>query len=135
MSRGPGARMARLVVVAAALVALSGCGESRPPGERVPQLRAALAKVDAAVADRDYRKAGDALAELVRRTRDARAAGTLSAAEADRIEAAAARMNADLPKAKLTPTPTPTPSATTTKPPDDDDDDKKGKGKGKGDDD
>jgi hypothetical protein len=99
---------ARIVLTAAAMVlaATAGCGTATPPGEAVPGLRTQLSRVDAALADREYAQARRALDALTRETAAARDTGLLSAEQANRILAAAARLAADLPAQAPVPHPT-----------------------------
>jgi hypothetical protein len=104
-------------LAAALLAAAVACGSITPAGDSIPALRTQLSRVDAALADRHYTDARRALDVLTRETVAARAAGRLSAEQADRILAAAARLAADLPAQAPAPqTSAPRPS-TTSKPP------------------
>lgn len=95
-------RSGRLVGVAglatAAALAVSACGSQPAAGEAAPAVRAALTRLDDAVADERYRKARAALRELVQATIEARRTGQLTPEQADRILAAATRVGASLPK-------------------------------------
>lgn len=126
--------MRRLAPLLVAVALLAGCGGGTPAAPPAA-LTQALARVDAALGAHDWGRARTALDELVRRTVLAREAGEVSAEEADRILAAAARLAAGVPSPSPAPTATRTPSAA---PEDDGDSDEhpgKGKGRGKGHDD
>lgn len=89
---------AAATVLVAIVVATAGCGASTPPGELVPVLRTQLARVDRALAARDYAEAREDLDTLVEQTSAARRDGRLSPEQADRIVAAITRLAADLPE-------------------------------------
>lgn len=105
-------RLAAATVLVAIVVATAGCGASTPPGELVPVLRTQLARVDRALAARDYAEAREDLDALVEQTSEARRDGRLSPEQADRIVAAITRLAADLPEP-----PTSVPSRATPAPP------------------
>jgi hypothetical protein len=83
----------------------------------VPALRDSLDQVNRSVAAGQWSDARAALDALIRDTSQARAAGTISDGEADRIHAAAARLSAGLPQATPTPAPTVTVRVTPPNPP------------------
>lgn len=112
------------VALAGVLTLVAGaCGGPTPAGETVPALRDRLERVDAALAQGELVRARQALEALTAEARRAEDAGRLSSDQVDRILAAAARLEADLPEAAP-----PTPSATT--PPDPGDEDNSGPGNG-----
>lgn len=88
-----------------AALALVSCGDQPPAAVTVPGLTDSLTEVDAAVADKRYRAARRALARLTATTLEARRTGELGQDQADRILAAAARLEHELP----TPPPAPPP--------------------------
>jgi len=94
------------VSVVFALGVLAGCGQHTTAGQAAPQVKAALTQVENAVAAHEYTLAQGALNVLTQQTVVAQRSGTLSAEQADRILAAAARVRSDLPLA------TPVPSTT-----------------------
>lgn len=97
--RRPGRRLVGVAALAtAAGLALAGCGSQPTAGEAAPAVRAALTSLDDAVADERYRRARAALRDLVEATIKARRAGQLTPEQADRILAAAARVDASMPK-------------------------------------
>lgn len=103
-------------VVLAASLGLSGCGSTEATltaAQEVPALSAALSAVDSALARHQYVTARKTLATLIVDTQSAQRNGTLSAARAQRILAAARTLLASIPK----PTPTPTPTAAPTRTP------------------
>ncbi|RJS45548.1 hypothetical protein [Nocardioides cavernaquae] len=142
--------MKRLAFALATVLLLGGCGDAEPtPAEAVPALGTQLEAIDGLIADGHWRQARAALRALITSTEEARAAGDLDHADADRVIAAATRMLNALPTPPPAVTPSPTPTRTAT-PPDqsgggnqgeeksgkgnDDGDDDESKGKGKKDD-
>lgn len=102
--------VARLAAAGAVLLGVISCGNGH---QQAPSaIRSALARVDAAVAARDYALARQSVDLLVRQTLTARDRGELSPGQADRVLAAAARLAVDLPQPR--PTVTVAPSATAT---------------------
>lgn len=100
-----------------ALVVTSGCGSAEQSAlDQVPALSARLDRIDAAVADRRFGAARDRIDDLVSATVQARDAGDLDTAAADRILAAAAQLLSALPTPVRTPTPTPSAAPTTRAP-------------------
>src|SRR3712207_5081614 len=77
-------------------VAVTSCGEGPAPAEPVPELSTRLAAVDAAVADRDYDAAQEALDELVGETEAALDAGDLGGTQAEAITVAAQRLSDEI---------------------------------------
>jgi hypothetical protein len=131
----------RLAFALATVLLLGGCGDPEPtPAEAVPALGAQLATIDGLIADSQWRRARAALRALVAATEEARAAGDLDPAEADRVIAAVTRMLSALPTPPPAVTPSPLPSPTRTAVPpnqaggDREGEEKSGKGKGKKDD-
>jgi outer membrane biosynthesis protein TonB len=93
------------VVTVVAVLVLAGCGgdSASTPAEAVPELGQTLGEVDDALADRRFRQARRHLHALVATTVEARDAGALEAAEADRILAAVARLLSELPEPRPAP--------------------------------
>lgn len=104
------ARAAWVAVLLGATVTLSGCGSQATvtAAAEVPALRSALSKVDHDLSHHQYAAARSTLMALVSRTRAAERDGTLSAATAESIIAAAHRLIALLPRPTPSSTPTPT---------------------------
>lgn len=132
--------MKRLAFALATALLLGGCGDPEPtPAEAVPALGAQLETIDGLIADSHWRQARAALRALIAATEEARAAGDLDHAEADRVIAAATRMLSALPTPPpaVSPSPSPTRTATQTEKPGDDKqgEEKSGKGNDEGDDD
>jgi len=100
-------RSGRLPRLAAGVVlglgVLAGCGQHTTAGQAAPEVKAALSQVENAVAAHQYPAARRALSALTQHTLAARQSGTLSAEQADRLLAAAARVKADLPAATPAP--------------------------------
>lgn len=138
--------MKRLALALATALLLVGCGDAEPTpqaaAEVVPALGDRLERVDRLVVDRRWAAARTELRAIIAAADDARTAGDLDVAAADRVVASAQRLLAALPAP-----PKPTPTASTRVPPagdgdsgegdggDDDDEGKEGKGnkaKGKG---
>jgi hypothetical protein len=103
-------RALRLAAAGAVLLGAMSCGSG--PQQAPAAVRAALARVDAAVAARDYGLARQSVDVLVRQTLAARDRGELSPVQADRVLAAAARLAVDLPQPRPTVTVAPTPTVT-----------------------
>jgi hypothetical protein len=104
-------RLLRLVLGVLLVVGvLAGCGQHRTAGQAAPQVKSALTQVETALAAHQYSVARRGLNALIQHALTARRSGTLSAEQADRILAAAARVKADLPAAA--PTPSASPSQT-----------------------
>jgi hypothetical protein len=97
--------------VAAATLALTGaCSDDLSPDAAVPGLGNTLSRVDDSIADRNWKHARRQLQNLVAQTEDAANAGTLTQPQADRIQAAVARLLSELPDPPAQPTPpSPTP--------------------------
>ncbi len=105
--------MRRVATAVALAVLLAGCGEPAhvaTPAEDVPALGEQLEALDALVVDQQWAQARAAAREIIVLANDAREAGDLPAAAADRVVASAQRLLTALPAA---PAPTATPSATT----------------------
>jgi hypothetical protein len=98
--------------VAAATLALTGaCGDDLAPDAAVPALGKTLSRVDDSISDRNWEHARRQLQNLVAQTEDAANAGTLTQQQADRIQAAVARLLSELPDPPAQPTPaSPTPT-------------------------
>lgn len=134
--------MRMIPIALAAVLLLGGCGEQEPtPATAVPALVTQLKSIDGLIADSHWGQARVALRALIARTEEARTAGDLEQAQADRVIASATRMLAALPapSPSVTPSPSATPSRTATPPdtsgsskPDDNKSDKAGDHKGKG---
>lgn len=125
------------VLVAGAL--LTGCNAGGAPDDAPAAVVQALARVDSALAARDWAGARSALDELVRRTVLARRSGDLSEEHADRILAAAAELASGVPRTSpaASPTASPSPSATAVRttapsPRETQEPDRKPRGRGKG---
>ena len=96
-------RLPRLAAgVVLALGVLVGCGQHTTAGQAAPEVKSALAQVENALAGHRYPVARRALNTLTLHTLAARHSGALTAEQADRILAAAARLEADLPPAAPT---------------------------------
>jgi hypothetical protein len=103
-------RRATWWVAAATLVLTGGCSDDLPPDAAVPGLAKTLSRVDDSIADRNWDHARRQLQNLVAQSEDAANTGTLTQQQADRIQAAVARLLSDLPDPPVQPTPpTPTP--------------------------
>ena len=93
-------RRIRLRLVGAGLLSaglLTGCGSQPAPAEAAPAVAGALTRLDEAVAQGRYGVARTALADLVRATIEARRSERLTTEQADRILAAATRVESSLP--------------------------------------
>lgn len=90
---------------------LTGCGAGGTTDEAPRAVLQALARVDSALAAKDWSGARSALDDLVRRTVLARRAGDLSEEHADRILAAAAELASGVPRTSATTVPSPTATA------------------------
>lgn len=97
---------------------VSACGGAGSAGEAAPEVSQRLDQVDAAVAAGDLAAAREATEALVRATKQAEAAGDLTAEQADRILAAATQLLDGLrtgtpPSSPEDPTPAPPTEETT----------------------
>lgn len=98
---------------ATAAVALAGgCAGDPAPGAAVPELRTLLSQVDEAVVGQNWADARTRIQQLVARADEAQQAGTLTQEQSDRIQAAAARLLAELPRPAPRATATPAPRNT-----------------------
>lgn len=79
------------------LVTTGGCGKEPAPDAAVPQLATALSRVDESISGKNWERARQELQNIISRTGMALEAGTLTKQQADRIQAAAARLLAELP--------------------------------------
>ena len=102
------------------LVLTFGCGTETTPLEAVPELEAALARVDDAVVDESYRQARAAARDLKQMVLAARESGELTNRQAEEIVAATVQLVQDLPKVstpeprdETTSSPTPTEESST----------------------
>ena len=99
----------------------TGCGaDENTPLEAVPELEAALTRVDDAILNETYQQARVATRDLKQLVIAAKASGELTNNQADEIITAAVQLVQDLPRSpspapteSLTPSPTPTTEATT----------------------
>lgn len=107
--------MRRIAVALALVVLLVGCGGQATPVEsaasRVPALGERLEALDALVVAGQWTQARAEVRGIIRVANDAREAGDLGAAEADRVVASAQRLLAAFPVAPAA-TANPSPSAT-----------------------
>ena len=113
----------RAVVAASAMLLCltAGCGnDENTPLEAVPELEAALSRVDDAIINETYQQARVAVRDLKQLAIAAKASGDLTNNQADEIITAAVQLVQDLPRSptpapteSLTPSPTPTTEATT----------------------
>jgi hypothetical protein len=87
----------RILSTASLIVVLAGCGGDEPPSAAAPELGETLSEVDDALERGNYARAERALEELVDEAEQAEQAGTISAADADRIREAASKLLARLP--------------------------------------
>jgi outer membrane murein-binding lipoprotein Lpp len=104
-------------VVAAATLALAGCGSADPTpsaADQVPRLAAVLHRVDAALAAHRFAAARQYLKSLKTEVLTAREAGDLRETDATRVLDAISRLTATLPAATPTTSATPRPEAPTT---------------------
>lgn len=101
-----------IVTTATIALVLTGCGsdDSASPAETVPGLRVMLDHVDQAVVQKRYDRARKQLDDLVRTVELAHDNEIIDDAEAERLLAAAAALEAVLPKA--TPPPIESPAVT-----------------------
>lgn len=129
-------RVAAVAMTGLLAAPLAACGdepEAAPTAaEQVPALATQLDRIDQALAGKRFEKARTLLERLTQQVIQARKAGTLDAAAADRILGAVSRLRAQLPEPK----PEPVPTVTVQPPPapdddEDDGDDDQGKDKGK----
>lgn len=90
-------RWATSLVAATVLVTTGGCGQEPAPDAAVPQLETALSRVDESIAGKNWERARQAVQKLISQTGAALEAGTLTQEQADRIQAAAARLLSELP--------------------------------------
>lgn len=128
-------RLRRVSLAACTLVLLAGCGDGEPTStaaETVPSLATRLEKVDDLVVDRRWSAARAELRGIIATANDAREAGDLDVAAADRVVASAQRLLAALPTPAPTTTPTPTSTPSAQVPPAGDGPGGEGKDKGKG---
>jgi outer membrane biosynthesis protein TonB len=97
--------------VAAATLALTGsCSDDLPPDAAVPGLGKTLSRVDDSIANRSWDHARRQLQNLIAQSENAANTGTLTQQQADRIQAAVARLLSELPDPPAQPTPpSPTP--------------------------
>lgn len=109
-------RWAASAAVVVTLVAPAGCAEPPVPGEAAPRLAQVMARVDDAIATQNWASARKALQRMIDQAAAALEAGTLTEADAVRIQAAALRLLSQLPEPvaapAAAPTPTPTPDNT-----------------------
>lgn len=129
-------RLRRVSLAACTLVLLAGCGDGEPTStaaQTVPSLATRLEKVDDLVVDRRWSAARAELRGIIATANDAREAGDLDVAAADRVVASAQRLLAALPTPAPTTTPTtPTSTPSAQVPPAGDGPGGEGKDKGKG---
>ena len=128
MTATPGSLRVRCVTLISCLLLaswLTACGGGQTPAEAVPALQSGLDAVDAAIASGDDAAARRSLETLADQTVQARAAGTISDDQGDRILRAISDLEGQLPGATDTPSsspasqppdPTSTPTAETPAP-------------------
>lgn len=129
-------RWATPSVVGAILLTTGGCGGDPAPDVAVPRLETTLSRVDESIAGENWERARQAVQRLISQTEAALEAGTLTQQQADRIQAAAARLLSELP-APPPQSPTPAAPAEPDAPPDhaeepEEEGAEEGGGKGKG---
>lgn len=101
----PATHWATSLVVGVLLVATGGCGEEPSPKTAVPHLESALSRVDESIMRRNWERTRKAVQRLIVQAGAAREAGTLTQEQADRIQAAAARLLSELPEPPPPPPP------------------------------
>ena len=93
----PGGALQRAALLIAGGLLVAGCAAEATPADRVPAIDQGLARVDEAIVAGHHDQARKRLDHLIAVTTDAREAGTLEAADADRIVAAAVALMSALP--------------------------------------
>lgn len=127
---------ALLAAIVLAMATLAACGDDGPPSDRVPSLAQDLERVDEAIVERDFDRAGTALDDIDEATEAALDDGTLSHSDAARIIAAVSALREALTERPEeqpeTPDASPTEEPPTSPPPDQDEDEDEGEGEGNG---
>lgn len=116
-------RWATTFLFATLVLTTGACGEEPASDTSVPRLEMTLSRVDDSLANRNWEATRTALQTLIAQAQGALEDGTLGQEQADRIQAAAARLLSELPNP---PTQSPSPSPPSEDPettPDEDDSD------------
>lgn len=129
-TRGKGVRRLAALALSAVLL-LAGCGDEAAPGDAAPELADQLTRIDRAVTSGDEAVIQQRVESLVAATEEARDAGRIDDAQADRILTAADELLDQLPAEEPEPKPSPSSPSTSAPPPaspepDEDEDDHEG---------